>query len=606
MFEPDQLLAECASFQAFINCYFHEVDSGVDVLSMHWCEKSGVTDVNGKYIRLISIQNSNLDYAFDMDYISLVGCAKVSAVYCRLFQHDGSKSWVKVNFWMAQVALIHDLYQRRNIMNDEQLEKNFFELMLRVTDSLLNMESYIQYWRKKEIEPRALNTFIKSEQSIVFGHWQHPTPKSKQGCLGWQQKHYSPEMEGRFQLHVYAVKKKYIKQDSAIDMSASHIIHDIYACLCDRIEDDEQLIPVHPLQADWMQSQGIHQKMIDDGLIRSLGKQGPFFSATSSMRTVYNEELDWMLKLSIPVKLTNSLRVNKINELYAGALMSRLIYKLGIHKAFNNFSFIDDPAWLTVNIGEEKESGFECIVRENKFKTNNQVYSIAYLTQNTLNSRKYPSKLTELVCQISNNKKISRSEAALEWFGSYWSCMVKPCIQIFDQYGIALEAHQQNILLDIDDGLPTHCHYRDNQGFYLSKSRKVYLLNCLPGLAKADDLFYDDNMIIRRFGYYLFINQVFSVVHRLAYDNLVAEDVLLRMLINLLRSSMSSMGDLGGTFIQYIMSNKTLSRKANLLTRIDDIDELEADLELAVYVDCINPIANFINQQIQVPMKEYA
>ena len=58
------------------------------------------------------------------------------------------------------------------------------ELMLRVIRSCQNIEEFT----KERIEDKSAlygfhTTFIEAEQSLLFGHLTHPTPKSRQGIL---------------------------------------------------------------------------------------------------------------------------------------------------------------------------------------------------------------------------------------------------------------------------------------------------------------------------------------------------------------------------------------------------------------------------------------
>ena len=47
--------------------------------------------------------------------------------------------------------------------------------------------------------------------------------------------------------------------------------------------------------------------------------------ATSSVRTLWRGDSPWQVKVSLPVTITNSQRVNKRHELLAGAAMSARI-----------------------------------------------------------------------------------------------------------------------------------------------------------------------------------------------------------------------------------------------------------------------------------------
>ncbi len=78
-------------------------------------------------------------------------------------------------------------------------------------------------------------------------------------------------------------------------------------------------------------------KKIEEGVLESIGLLGRSYAPTSSIRTVYHPEDDWMYKFSIPVKVTNSLRANRLHELKAGVVMARLVKKISFFKNILHF-----------------------------------------------------------------------------------------------------------------------------------------------------------------------------------------------------------------------------------------------------------------------------
>ncbi len=78
------------------------------------------------------------------------------------------------------------------------------ELMLRVIRSCQNIEEFT----KERIEDTSAlygfhTTFIEAEQSLLFGHLTHPTPKSRQGILDWKSAMYSPELKGNVSFIIF-------------------------------------------------------------------------------------------------------------------------------------------------------------------------------------------------------------------------------------------------------------------------------------------------------------------------------------------------------------------------------------------------------------------
>lgn len=212
---------------------------------------------------------------------------------------------------------------------------------------------------------------------------------------------------------------------------------------------------------------------------------------------------------------------------------------------------------------------------------------IATLVQEPLLEEK--SKLCQLIMKIAQSERRSLESVSLDWFKDYWTCAIEPLLRLYDEHGIALEAHQQNSLLNISSGYPTTYYYRDNQGYYLSKAYKDVLLAREQSLHETEELFYEDALIQDRFTYYLFMNQLFPVISRFGADQLINENVLLKWSIEQLHLLENELTGFGKAFVRNILNQEELAFKANLLTRFHDVDELEAELEQAVYTKIPNP-----------------
>ena len=578
-------IAEHASFQAFINGYLREVDGGVWHNARQWYSRhSHLTHAPAEHIIELALTHQKIHLALAVDYSSLVGRHRISAVVIQ----QANESWQPIDFFPALLFLINEIYTNAG-KSSPALKEKHIELILRVTSSLQLMTRYLQ---TRQADSRLLgDRFIESEQSLLYGHWLHPTPKSRQGMADWLQGCYSPEMAGRFQLHYFAVKRCYIKQDSIAEQNAECILRSALGSEALTISDDYVLVPAHPLQAQWMLHQDYIQQAIAAGSIRDLGRLGLHFTATSSVRTVYSEHWPWMLKFSIPVKITNSLRLNHYPELVAGKVMASLLRRCGFSKKYPQCQIIDDPAYLTVQLPGQVETGFELIIRFNPFLEHQDtgVHSIAALVQDPLPG--FQSRLAILIDTLATKEKRNSSQVARDWFERYLECAIVPLILLYEEQGIALEAHQQNSLLDVKSGYPTTYFYRDNQGFYLSPNHRESLVAIEPSVRETPELFYDDDMICDRFSYYLIINQLYSVIHRLGADRFINESTLLACVRRRLRILEKQLHGTGKQFVQGLLQKDAIPCKANLLTRLHDIDELTADLELAVYTHINNPLA---------------
>ena len=601
-------IAEQASFQAFINGYLREVDSGTYWSPSQWRQRypQFSLEFTGEHLLELRLPAQDCTLLLEITYFSQVGCHKVHRVYGRR-----NASWCRENFWSALMLLVKEIYQGKRVWVEGPVKARQLELTYRLTDSLQNMIVYLQ---QNTRGCAAGASFLAAEQGLVLGHWMHPTPKSRQGILDWQHPLFAPEYHGEFALHYFAVERALVNSGAADDgIDPEAIALDAADWPLELLQESEILLPCHPLQAQWLLAQPQLQSYFNDGRIRSLGLMGQTFAATSSVRTVYRDDFPWMFKFSVPVKITNSLRQNKKHELNAGLMMTRLCGGLEFFQRFPQFSLIADPAYMTVALPGRHESGFEMIVRRNPFyngNTEGQITLAALLqdgwSTDTADDRARASALQQIIARLAEREHRSEFEVARDWFDRYWRCAVEPLLVLLDEWGIALEAHQQNSVLDVSGGYPQHYFYRDNQGFYLARAQHKKLLQRLPQLAGCPELFYETSMLLDRFGYYLLFNQLFAVIYRLGCDGYGDEKFWLLRCQEKLQTLQRTLSGLGREFIHRCLHRATLPSKANLLTRVNDIDELEAELEMAVYVEIANPLRLVTRQQTLPAAVEYA
>jgi len=593
-------IAKNATFQAFMNCYIREVRSGHWVKKEEWIKEQRLSAlITEAYILELELPRQNIRFAFGVEYKSLVGrqVFGASLKYC-----TKQKQWLVEDKLTILITLIQELHCTTKMDGCLKLSSHFDELILRIIESYQTMAHYIEKSFEGDKQHRASDTFIEAEQSLLLGHWLHPTPKSRQGMADWQQTSFAPELQGSFQLHYFRVDRKMVKEASVLEISASeHIARSLIKSQPEFVKSENVcFIPVHPLQAQWLLQQQYVKKAIAEDLIKYEGAQGAYYTATSSIRTVYNAQEEMMYKFSIPVKITNSLRVNRTHELKAGIAMARLMKKIDFLQKHSSFQMMNDPAYMTIEFPNQTESGFEVIFRSNIFPKGHDegICMIATLVQEPLLEEK--SKLCQLIMKIAQSEFRSLESVSLDWFKVYWTNAIEPLLRLYDEHGIALEAHQQNSLLNISSGYPTTYYYRDNQGYYLSKAYKDVLLSIEPSLHETEELFYEDALIHDRFTYYLFMNQLFPVIARFGADQLINENELLKWSMDQLHLLEKEFTGFGKIFVRNILKQEELAFKANLLTRFHDVDELEAELEQAVYTKIPNPFV------IQFEEAEYA
>ncbi|QCI66066.1 IucA/IucC family protein [Phreatobacter stygius] len=574
-----QQVAEAAAFRSFANGYLREIDPGIRV---HHALPDGPPAACVEW----NLRRQRAVIRAEILSPSLCGPHGFGRLWTR---HLHEPRWRRLAPMRAIQELLGEAYARVDAGGGDGAREHELELLGRILDS------YRETARQLDLAARETGedtSFIGAERSLVFGHWLHPTPKSRQGLTAWQARVYAPEEEGAFQLAVFAVDAGIVRHGSAVPRSALEIAQELLGSDATRLplHPGEIALPMHPLQADALMLEPHVAAMVDAGLVRRLGAAGPRFTATSSLRTVYAPDSPWMAKFSLPVTITNSLRVNRIAELEAGVAMARLLGRSRFGSRHPAFRILFDPAYLTLRCPGREESGFETVLRENPFRDGAErgVATVAALTAEPVPGRR--SRLETLLRRVCPGNADAVSRAARIWFGLYLDCMLEPLVSLYDEYGIALEAHQQNALLDVADGWPRRGFYRDNQGFYLSEAARPQLLREAPETANLASLYFADGEIRRRLAYYLVVNQIFSVVSRMGHDGLVREEILIDDLARRLEAMAGRMTGAGRAFARSILDGPTICTKANLRVRLSDRDELASGDGTDNYMDMPNPL----------------
>ncbi|WP_420589171.1 IucA/IucC family protein [Bacterioplanoides sp.] len=607
-------IAEYASYNAFVNAYLREIDAGV------WSDNKQFSlysdfpfELKGREVVELFLSDSHQRVVMDVAYKSKVGRHHFHGVYVRTEFSEGPDSvgegsegsihscWKSADLMYLLIAFTRQIYKRQNdisvaaIEADDSVKLNEMELLGRLLGSYQAMAHFLA----ERAGDSALHStdFIDSEQSILYGHWLHPTPKSQQGIAFWQQDFYSPELCGHFKLHYFSADQSLVKQGSSLTEKTSDIIYSEVTRYDElALQSGHVLIPVHPLQAHSLLTQDWVKELMSQGTLQYLGEAGAEYTATSSVRTVFSESSEWMIKLSIPVKITNSLRLNKRRELEDGMVVESYLRHIGFLNNNPQFKVVDDPAYITINHphNHEADSGFEVVLRRNLFTQDKGrgVCSILTLVQDPIpdaDGSVGTSLLQNVISELAEKEGRSEKQVASDWFDRYWHCAVESILSLYDGYGIALEAHQQNSLLDVSEGYPSCYYYRDNQGFYLSEHFKEELAGVGDNLSLTN-IFYDDEKIFTAISYYVFVNQLFAVIYRLGADGLIDEETLIARCRQHLSDLQKNMQGVGKRFIEYILTSERLDFKTNLLARVNNIDELQEGMEHAVYSTIENPL----------------
>ncbi|MFI7903789.1 IucA/IucC family C-terminal-domain containing protein, partial [Acinetobacter baumannii] len=245
-------------------------------------------------------------------------------------------------------------------------------------------------------------------------------------------------------------------------------------------------------------------------------------------------------------------------------------------------------AWIALQIDGEIINETICIFRDQPFAVQQQVTCIASLCQDHPN--KELNRFNALFDQIAQkNQQTNFKEIALDWFDHFLKIGLAPLMYVYHKYGMAFESHQQNVLLELEDGLPKNLWLRDNQGFYYIEEFATEIVEALPDLLEKAHAVGPKDFVDERFSYYFFGNTLFGLINAIGATGYISEDELLIHLQQNLLQLLEQYPD--STLLQGLLFNDSLPYKGNLLTRLHELDELIAPLEhQSVYVQLPNPL----------------
>ena len=445
--------------------------------------------------------------------------------------------------------------------------------------------------------------FIESEQALILGHSMHPAPKSRTGFVHEDWQKYSPEACGQTQLHYWLVAPEYIAEGTALEQVFSIQLKQEIKWHLSESELETlaayahyKLLPLHPWQARYLQSKVWFKSLKAKLKIIDLGEKAWIFSPTTSVRTLASFNAPWMLKPSLSVMITNSIRVNLAKECHRGEMTHRLWHsELGqsILKQCPTLKAVNDPAWIALQFNDEIIDETICIVRDQPFTPEQQVTCIASLCQDHPVEER--NRFNALFDQIASQQKLNdKAQIAHDWFKTFLNISLSPLMYVYHRYGMAFESHQQNVLVELKDGWPQWLWLRDNQGFYYIEEFADEILQQFPELNDKAHAVGSKAFVDERFSYYFFGNTLFGIINAIGATGFVSEQDLLSVLQQHLFDLLKQYPE--SSLIQSLLYQPTLPYKGNLLTRLYELDELIAPVEnQSVYIQLANPL--YIKQE---------
>ncbi|MGI5525278.1 IucA/IucC family protein [Micromonospora sp. CA-259024] len=367
----------------------------------------------------------------------------------------------------------------------------------------------------------AIDAYVDSEQSLVFGHPHHPTPKWRSGDPdSWRA--YAPELRTSFRLHWLAVPDDLVVGAGPFDPLVA-------ALGPPRPPRGHRVLPVHPWQLSLVPP--THPRL------RDLGEAGVQVRPTASVRTLYAPEADLFVKTSLHVRITNCLRKNARYELAGAVALTDLLARVPMPAGVG---LLAEPAYRTVDVPGADEA-YGTILRTG------------------LRPHLRPGDTPILAAALAAAPLTTPDPLA--WWRAYVELLVPAVLGCWLNHGVVHEAHLQNVVVVLDrDRRPVRMLLRDLEGVKLDADRWATWPDGVPTQVR-----YGPRSARRRIVYCLFVNHLGGICGALADARPGLERRLWQELRAVVEAVAADLDD--PPELRALLSDEPLVAKANLLVR---------------------------------------
>lgn len=466
---------------------------------------------------------------------------------------------------------------------------------------VLDSDSYVRRADAALHARPAAQGFIDSEQSLSGGHSMHPAPKCNEPLSEQEQEAYLPEFGAQFAIEWFAVKRsclvgEYVGGDMAQALMA--LFEQQTGQSMAALPGAEWLpLPLHPLQArEWRRTRGEYHLAAD--AVQDLQLSSGGWTATSSSRAIYHPHCPWMLKVSLPVRLTNSLRLMTEPEARRGTQFSKLMATPAgeeLQQRFAHACFIQEPMWCSVQDEDGQTLDLPLVsFRHNPFYAaqdeqaplnGERFYMLASLNQDAGDGR--DNHITGWIKAYAAQHGYTNELAARHWMSAFMQRVMAPLCVARSDYGIVMLAHQQNLLLEIEQGMPVGVAVRDCQGFGLTTLAKERFAEVLDN--EAPQYFMEWDELNPYHAYYVIGNTLLNTIASIAVSGIISEADLWQ-LCRLELDALAKQHPKDNSFYQYVLQSPTLRWKRNFFCFLSAHNEATLKDPSIIYCDIANPL----------------
>ncbi|WP_436862414.1 IucA/IucC family protein [Staphylococcus caeli] len=443
----------------------------------------------------------------------------------------------------------------------------------------INFFSWLQHMEDSD----HINDLSYSESLVVEGHPTHPLSKTKLPLTTDEVKRYAPEFEKIISLQLMLIHKNdcvvtSMEGDDAymLDTVLPEYRYKLKAYLAPHeLElNDYRVILVHPWQYEHVISTKYAQWIEEKRLIPT-----PFeveSKATLSFRTMQLIDKPFHIKLPVNVQATSAIRtVSTVTTVDGPTLSYELQDMLDIYP---ELQVAMEPFGIHANTNADDARHLACIVRHQPYIADN---GITLVTASLVNKNPVDNQVTvdSYLNWVSDG--VSK-DSILRFLSIYAQTLIKPLIAYIQDYGVALEAHMQNTIVNLGPNYQMRFIVRDLGG---SRIDLQTLQHQRPNLKITNTSLIAENIeaVIAKFQHAVIQNQIAELIHHFTQYEFVTEDELFNVIREITERAIDS-EKAHADILRQVLFGPKLTVKALLRMR------MEGKVKQYVTIDLNNPL----------------
>ncbi|MEX2948651.1 IucA/IucC family protein [Staphylococcus warneri] len=429
------------------------------------------------------------------------------------------------------------------------------------------------------------NDLSYSESLVLEGHPTHPLTKTKLPLTSEEIRRYAPEFEKIIPLHIMLVSSSYIITTS-MENDEQYIVNQVIPELKDKLQaflkpldldiNDYRAIFVHPWQYDHVIGERFKTWISDKILIPTPCTVES--KATLSFRTMELLHHPFHIKLPVNVQATSAVRtVSTVTTVDGPKLSYALQDMLNIYP---ELKVAAEPFGEYINVDPDLARQLACIVREKPVLTQegSTIVSASLVNRNPVDDDVVVDSYIKWIYNELTTESIE------QFIRQYTRTLVRPLIAYIQDYGIALEAHMQNTIVNLGPNYQMNFLVRDLGG---SRIDLQTLKHKLPDVEITNESLIADSIeaVIGKFQHAVVQNQLAELIHHFNQYDTVNEQALFKIVQQEIEAAIDANKN-HAQALHRVLFGPTISVKALLSMRME------------------NKVKKYLNTELENPIKK--